>query len=317
VRTRKLGTTDVTLSEVGLGTWGLASDAYGSASEQRFEGVVEKALEVGVKTFDMAPIWGEGTAERVVAKAVGEKRSEVRYVTRAGARWKDGALDRSWDDEVLTRDLDGSLERLATDRVDVWLLHDPPEEIWKDEERIPKLVERLKKEKKILAWGATIGTAEQARMVLAKKPDAICLAHNIIASDLLADLHADVTAAKAGVIVRSPLFHGLLAGRWAEYRSFAAGDHRRDRWSVEALKSRVRTVDRFRFLVHDEIGSLAEAALRFVLANDAVTTAMVGSRTPHQIETAAKASAEPPYLPEADLARIPQTLAALAKGGTP
>jgi len=309
MKQRKLGDTDVELTEISLGTWGLASDAYGRADEKRYRNVIEKALDLGVTTIDLAPLWGDGAAERVAGEVLETKRDDVQLITRAGARWTDEALDLDTTPDALLKDLEASLERLKTDRVDVWLLHEPKDELWlRDDWR--EVVEKAKKDGKIRAWGATASNADSARMAVSGGAEAVCITYNMIASDDLHDLSGEIEKAKCGVIARSPLMHGLLAGRWAEYRSFPRTDHRRDRWSSQALRSRIRQVDKLRFLVHGEIASLAEASLRYVLANNLVTTCAVGARTPPQVETAIAASVDKPYLPDDDLTKIPQILAA-------
>ncbi len=310
MKRRKLGDTEIELSEISLGTWGLASDAYGRSDPKRFRDVVDKALELEVSTIDLAPLWGDGAAEEVVGEAVKEKRDDVQLVTRAGARWNGAALDLDTSPEALKKDFERSLTRLGTETIDLWLLHEPKDELWlRDDWR--EVVEALKKEGKIRAWGATASTADSARMAVSGGAEAICLTYNLIASDDLHDLSGEIAKARCGVLARSPLMHGLLAGRWAEYRSFPRTDHRRDRWSSQALRARIRQVDKLRFLVHGDIASLAEAALRFVLSNKLITTAIIGARTQAQIESAVAASVdEPPYLPDEDLAKVAQVLAA-------
>jgi aryl-alcohol dehydrogenase-like predicted oxidoreductase len=243
-----------------------------------------------------------------VGKAVEERRDDVTLITRAGARWRDDALDLDTTAEALSKDVEASLERLGTDRIDVWLLHEPKDELWlRDDWR--EVVEALKKDGKIRAWGATASTADSARMAVSAGAEALCITYNMISSDDLHDLSGEISKQKCGVIARSPLMHGLLAGRWAEYRSFPRTDHRRDRWSAQALRARIRQIDKLRFLVHGDITSLGEAAIRYVLENSLVTTTTVGARTPAQVESAVKASGDAPYLPDEDLVKIPQALA--------
>src|SRR3990170_745976 len=136
-----------------------------------------RAIDVGVRSFDMAPLWGDGHGERVVGRVAGPRRADVRYVTRGGIVRVGGELVRRYDPESLERDLEGSLERLGTDRIDVWLLHDPPEDVLRrDDWR--ELVERWKTAGKILAWGASIGDQDRARMALAAGAGAPCMGYN-------------------------------------------------------------------------------------------------------------------------------------------
>jgi len=310
MKERTLGKTDVRLSEVALGTWGLASGAYGPLLSGRLAQVIGEALERGISTFDVSPTWGiGGESEQCLARVVADRRDDVQYITRAGVHVRDGGIERDYGEESLVADCEASLERLKTDRIDVWLVHDPPEEEWARPD-IRRAADRLLEAGKIRAWGATVGDVERARMAISAEAQALCLVYNMLASDELHDLSGDISVAGCGVLARSPLAYGLLAGRWSENRSFSELDHRRDRWSPQALRTRVRQANRLRFLVHDRVHSLTAAAIRFVLANGVVTSTLVGARSTAQVTQAAECADGPPYLPDEDLVKLPQVLAA-------
>lgn len=310
MHSRTLGRTDVRLSEIGLGTWGLASDAYGPPDAQRFESVVRRALDEGITTFDLAPAWGEGEAERVVGRITRDRRDELQYVTRCGAQIVDGALHHRFDAESIRGDCEGSLERLGTDRLDVLLLHNPPEEVLRREEW-RQVMEQLAREGKIRAWGVSVGDPDQARLAVQAGAQCLCLIYNLLLGDDLHDLAGELSLAGCGVLARSPLAYGLLSGRWSPERRFPPGDHRRDRWTAQALRARVQQVGSLRYLVHGKVSSMAAAAIRFVLANAVVTTALVGARTEAQVGAAAACADGPPYLPEEDLMKLPRVLSAV------
>jgi len=221
----------------------------------------------------------------------------------------DGEIAPDFTAKEVVADCESSLERLETDRIDLLLLHSPPEEVYTDEELV-EVLKKLKTDGKILAWGSTVGGVEHARMAVTAEADAICLPYNLLWSDDLHDLSCDLDVASCGVLARSPLAYGLLSGRWSESRTFSELDQRRYRWSPNALRTRVRQVNRLRFLVHGEVTSLAAAALRYVLSNSMVTSMLVGARSLPQIKVAADQAGKEPYLPEDDMVRLPQVLAA-------
>lgn len=307
---RTLGKSEVRVSEVALGTWGIATDDYGPRGPRQFHAVVERALIEGVTTFDMAPAWGAGESERIVAELTKAKRDDVQYVTRCGLELgTDGPVQRFEPDD-LKADCEASLERLSTDRIDLLLLHNPNEEVLRKEEW-RRAMEDLKKDGKIRAWGVSAGDADAARLAIAAGAEAICVVYNILLGDDLHDLAGEISVSGCGVLARSPLAYGLLSGRWSSERRFAEKDHRRDRWSPDALRARVQQVHALRFLVHGKVPSLASAAIRYVLANAVVSTAVVGARTAAQITAAAACSDEPPYLSDEDLTRLPKVLASV------
>ncbi len=309
---RRIGKTRVEISELALGTWGLAAEAYGPVDDSRFRRVVERAVERDVEAFDLAPLWGDGRSETIVADVVGDARPEVNYITRAGARWsEDGELETSFESDALERDLDGSLDRLATDRIDVWLLHNPSaEEMREHSEPIQKLVHRVKKDKRVRAFGVSVATDEQARAALdLEGVDVLCMPYNMLNRFLLHELAADLDERGVTVIARSILSYGILSGRWGESRTFSDLDHRKHRWKKEAIRTRVRQVNRLRFLVHGEVGSLVSASMRFVLANNLVSAAIVGPRSTGQLhELLGYVKDGPPYLPEFDIHRVGSVL---------
>ena len=319
---RKLGHTDLELSEIALGTWGL-SGAYGFMDDTVSRSTIQTALEAGITTFDASPLWGEGKVETLLGEELEKNRDEVQLITRGGAVWEGDSVKHRFDAESLRADLEASLERLKTKHIDVWLLHDPPSDALKAPEaptngsaepnEPPKAeafeaCEAFVKEGLVGAWGITTTHAENAKTALEYGAQAICMPYNLLHSDDLHDLEAQISAAGAGVIARSPLFHGLLAGRWTEYRQFGDTDHRKARWTRNALMVRVRQVNQLRYLVHDDVTSLATAAVRFVLSSQTVTTCTLGARRPMQIRGAQAMAGEPPYLPEDDMLRLGQIL---------
>lgn len=328
---RKLGHTDLELSEIALGTWGL-SGAYGFMDDTVSRSTIQTALEAGITTFDASPLWGDGKVETLLGEELEKKRDEVQLITRGGATWDEDSVVHRFDEKSLREDLEASLERLKTKKIDVWLLHDPPSDALKppesegvngtdpeeaektDPEEAEKKAEAFraceafKDEGLIAHWGITTTHAENVKTALEYGAQAICMPYNLLHSDDLHDLEAQISAAGAGVLARSPLFHGLLAGRWTEYRQFGDTDHRKARWTRNALMVRVRQVNQLRYLVHDDVTSLATAAVRYVLASHTVSTCILGARRPMQIRTAKAMAGEPPYLPEDDMLRLGQIL---------
>ncbi|MCA9600817.1 MAG: aldo/keto reductase, partial [Myxococcales bacterium] len=285
----------------------LPDAAHGKSTEEIFGEVVARALDLGVTTFDMAPLWGDGFSETAVAKAVGSRRDGMVYVTRAGAAWKRGRAVTRFEAYDLISDCESSLRRLDTDRIDLWLLHNPPEHVLSRDDWMRTAV-RLKEDGKIRFWGVSVGDDRAAKQVIEAGADAVCMAYSALNAE---DLHVVANEAKqkgVGVLARSPLAYGLLAGKWQEGKTFGTEDHRAQRWSGHALRTRLRQVSNLKFLVHGDVTNMTSAALRYVLANKLVSTAIVGARSTAQIEEAVTGAGTEPFLPPADLAKIPEAI---------
>ena len=304
---RNLGDTDLRLNEITLGTWGLAG-AYGPVIDAMVRDTFEAAIEAGLTTFDVAPLW-DPMEERLGAVLRAKPDLEAKLITRGGVILEAGEVRQRFDAESLRADFERSRERLGREVIDVWLLHDPTEEAL-DEHDPFETAAALREENAVRAWGVATSRPEVASRALEAGAKAICVPHHLLASDLVADLSDAIEESGAGVLARSPLCHGLLTGRWTEYRRFAADDHRIDRWTPQALAIRVRQVAQLRFLVHDEVRSLTAAALRFVLDSPLVTTAILGARRPAQVRGLDDLIGEPPYMDHEDRVRLQQVLAA-------
>lgn len=302
--TRKLGNTGLTLSVLGMGTWGLCAESYGKVFTEQRTRTFARAVEQGLRVFDMAPWWGlEGESESEVRAAVDTRRDEMVYITRAGVATQEGLVELAFDPESLTAQCEGSLKRLATDRIDIWLLHEPREGDLRSE-RVRECVEGLKKAGKIRTWGVATSQIDVARAAMDTGAQVLCLPFHLHRPRLIWDLTADAAARGVGLIARSVLLHGMLAGRWNNKKRFAPDDHRGQRWNMDALGERVQQTNELRYLVHGSALSMASAAQRFVLAHDAVTCALIGPRTPGQIEASVNALSGEVMMPSEDLERV-------------
>jgi aryl-alcohol dehydrogenase-like predicted oxidoreductase len=293
----------IALSELTMGTWGLCAESYGRVFPEQRAHTLTRALSLGVRSFDMAPCWGDdGLAERAVAEAVGTQRDEVTYITRAGKVRGEHGLTSAFSAAELRAACEASLRRLRTDRIDVWLLHNPSEAELRNEE-VRGCVEALVTEGKVRAWGASVGQEEDARAALEVGARVLCMPFNLLAPRGFWDVEAACRAQQVGVLARSVLMYGMLAGRFGPKKRFGPDDHRARRWSPEALSERVRQTNELRDYLHNgpalNVGALA---LRFVLAHDTVCSAIVGPRSSGQLEgLITHIEGERPALPAAQL----------------
>lgn len=288
--TRKLANTGIELGELAVGTWGLCADSYGKVFDEQRTHTLARALEQGVRTFDMAPCWGaDGLSERAVALAVGERRAECTYITRAGKVPHELGLISDFSAEGLRNSCEASLKRLDTDRIDVWLLHNPSEAELRSEE-VRSTCEALQIAGKVRAWGASVASLEDALSALDVGAQVLCVPFSLLQPRILWDLESVCSSRNVALIGRSVLMYGMLAGRFAPQKRFSVDDHRNQRWSPEALTERVRQAGELRQVFTEAPPrTLAALSLRFALAHDALSCAIIGPRTPGQVESAVTA----------------------------
>jgi aryl-alcohol dehydrogenase-like predicted oxidoreductase len=312
VRKRPLGKTGLKVSELSLGTWGLSGDAYGPVDEAEQERVLDRALDIGLSTIETADAYGAGRMEQLIGRALRRSdREDIVVVTKGGTDRTTSPPRKRFGADYLRASVERSLRRLGREAIDVYLLHNPQADVFATSETVDALLE-LKQAGKIAHWGLSAGDVAVGRIALRKGAEVVELPYNLMHSADLHRLAGELMVTGAGVLARSTLAHGLLVGHWRKDRDFPSGDHRADRWSKPELERRVEQLSTFRFLMSADVITLRGAAVRFVLSNQMVASAVLGPRSVTQLEELVReVGAGPVYLRDAELARLPHALDAV------
>lgn len=307
MRKRPLGKTGLVVSELAIGTWGLGGEAYGPVDEADAEKVVRRAVDMGFTLVDTADAYGGGRMEQLVGKVL-KDHPDLVVVTKGGVDRTTDPTRKTFDPAYLRSSVERSSKRLGLEAIPLFLLHHPtPDAIYAGD--AIETCEALKKEGKIQHWGVAAGDEDVARSAIDKGAEVIELAYNLTHPIDLHRISGDVMVAGCGILARSVLAYGLLAGLWAKEHSFAEGDHRNDRWTRMELDHRIEQLDAVRFLVKGEVHTLRGAAVRFVLANHLVSAAVLGARSVLQLEQLVRETGGGPrYLPDDDLRQLPRAL---------
>ena len=312
MRKRLLGKTGIEVSELSLGTWGLSGDGYGAVVEAEVDRVIDGALALGINLFDTADIYGKGAMERRLGERLPAEGAYV--VTKIGTDLSSTPAQKRFDLDHLRPAFERSRERLRRDKLDVVLLHNPTMLAMSKTEPFDFLKE-LKRLGALRAWGVSAGSLEVARAAVRHGAEVVELAYNVFLAGDLHQLSGDLAEQGSGVLARSVLAHGLLAGQWSPEREFYHGDHRLNRWTEAELKTRITQLDALRPMVNGVGGpivSVRAAALRFALANNLVSSAVLGPRTVAQLEQLVREAGEgPPYLRDTALAELSARLRAV------
>jgi aryl-alcohol dehydrogenase-like predicted oxidoreductase len=309
VNYRRLGSSDIDVSEISLGSWLTYS---GGVSREQAQACVQAAFEEGINFIDTANVYGRGAAETLLGEVLsGRERSS--YVLATKLYFPMSNTDRGLSAAQIHKQIDASLERLQTDYVDLYQCHrfDPETPL---EETMGALTEVVR-EGKARYIGFSEWPVEEVERSLAipgverwvsSQPQ-----YSMIVRGPESRLIAHCEREGISQIVWSPLAQGVLAGR---YRSGQAPppDSRAASDSMGGFIGRLMTepilqaVERLRD-VADQAGlTLPQLALAWVLRQSNVASAIVGASRPEQV--AANASASGIELDEQTLARVDDAL---------
>jgi aryl-alcohol dehydrogenase-like predicted oxidoreductase len=314
VRTRSFGTTDLRCSEIGFGTWALGSNWWGKVTGDEGIGLIARALDLGITFFDTGDVYGKGANEEIVARALSSvPRASVQISTKFGYALEEGRRDHSqgerpqdWSPAHARKALEGSLRRLGTDYVDLYQLHNPRMDGIERDDLFEEL-EKLRDEGKLRHYGVALGPAigwrdEGLRALEERDVTAVQTVYNVLEQDPGRAFLAAAERRGAGVLARVPTSSGLLEDKYTLDTTFPEHDHRSHRpreWLVEGLQK----VERLRFLSEEHGITMAQAALRFILAQDAIACVLPTVANAQDLDEWAAAS-DAPDLTADDLARV-------------
>ncbi len=290
------------VSELSLGTWGLSGDGYGAVAETDQAAVIDRARSLGLTLYETADVYGRGEMERRLGLRF-ENDPDVLIATKLGTDRDANPPRKRFDRTYLREAFERSRERLRRNAVDVVLLHNPAKVTVERGDATSTLAE-LKSEGKIRAWGVSAGTVDVARAALSKGAEVLSMTHHALFSEDVRSLHADIEKSGVGLLAHSVLGHGLLCGYWSLHKVFEAGDHRADRWTGDELRRRVPQLNALRALTGSDVGTLRGAALRFVLSNPDVNSAILGPKSTLQLDQLVREAGTSPYLSDERLAKF-------------
>ena len=290
MKTRRLGKTGFTVSELGFGGWAIGGNAfgnsYGPTDDEVSKAAIRRALELGVTCFDTADVYGHGHSEALLSEVLQEwDGPKPLIITKGGINFyrRDGTLEQDWSPYAVAHAVTQSAIRLRQETLDVFLLMNPPvEELerWKTWETIAA----LQRGGKLRYAGVSVAEPEDGVWLLKQGApvDIIEVSYSIFYQGATVDLLELARRNKVGVIAREPLANGFLTGKYASDTQFGEGDIR-SALPPEYTTAMVEMADRLRFLTHDD-RTLTQAALRFVLDDPNVACVVAGAKTAEQVE---------------------------------
>ena len=315
---RQLGRTGLQVSAIGFGAWAIGGAAfgnsYGPTDDATSSAAIRRALELGCTFFDTADVYGHGHSEELLGAVLraARARDQVVIATKVGANFYNRDLDpalaprlaaylgRSLTDFAAEAVLpvthstnfspgylrfacEQSLRRLRTDVIDLYQLHNPSLALIEQGD-VWQALDELKQAGKIRFYGVSIHQpVEGIAAVVSGKPDAIQVVYNLFDQAAAAQLFPLAQVAQVAIIAREPLANGFLTGKYQAGASFAPGDLRAA-WPADYVATRIRAAQTLAAAMVRPGVTLAQAAIRFVLDQPAVSTVIPGAKTSAQVE---------------------------------
>jgi aryl-alcohol dehydrogenase-like predicted oxidoreductase len=320
---RNLGSTGLKVSELGLGCSSLGNSVFNYGNEDEFLAVLNFAFENGINFFDTADTYAFGNSETLIGKAFRNKRDKIIIATKVGflpsslsshaknfipllgsARklikpFKKGLkklskTNQNFSAEHIRQSIEKSLVRLKTDYIDVYLLHNPPAKIIKEGE-VFKILDDLKAEGKIRFYGVSAGSIDDAVMCT-NYPEVSVLQveFNLLNQEAASKLFSILEKKQIGIIARVPLARGLLTvngkvktGSFSYNKKYNA----KQKLNLSKLENEINK------------NILPEAAFRFILGYQQVSTIIAGTRSVSHLKQNLKTLTNP-HLTQGELEKI-------------
>ena len=290
---RKFGPTNITVSALGLGCY----DAAGWQSGfDQMSAAVDRALDLGITCFDTAPNYGGGESELMLGKILGPRRKDVVVVTKCGLGWEGSQAGREKGRdgrrESILPLVDQSLQRMQTDYIDVLLVHFPDKNTPFAETM--GALDSVVQQGKVRAVGLSNFTLDWLKECQAIRPIDVVQYHlNLFDRRMEQEIIPYCQQQGIGVMAWSPLGSGLLAGAYTEDHKFGERDWRGTgdvgeiivgMYTEEVFARNVRLVDDLKPIAASRGKTMPQLALRWVLANPAVSVAIPGILSVQELE---------------------------------
>lgn len=281
------------VSEIGFGGWAIGGPSeasgtplgWGKTSDDESLAAIRRARELGITFFDTSDSYGFGRSESLLGIVLSRRRDDVVIATKAGvARDGEGRLRKDFSRAHIQHAVDGSLKRLRTDYIDLYQLHNPTlDELRRDD--IHEAMDRLQESGKIRFWGVSITTPDEGLEIIRNGWGyALQVLYNALNQSPADELFPLAKEKGYGIIARVPLASGLLSGKYRPDTAFGTDDVRQNFLTPKRLEEVIPRVDEVKSIIGGTARALAEGALRFVLASDAVSTTIPGMRNVRQVE---------------------------------
>jgi aryl-alcohol dehydrogenase-like predicted oxidoreductase len=295
LQTRRLGTTDLHITAIGFGAWAIGGGdwqfGWGDQEDAQSIAAIRRALEHGVNWIDTAAVYGFGRSEEVVAKALDGVTDRPYVFTKCGlvpSGKNDGSPVENISRASIVAECEASLKRLRVDAIDLYQIHWPTDEI-ADIDEAWAAMDELKQSGKVRNIGVSNFNVEELKRAERVAPVAsLQPPYSLVKRRVEKEILPYCREQNIGVIAYSPMQSGLLSGTMTRERieKLPANDWRSksDEFREPKLTRNLALVDRLRTVGARHGRSAGEVAIAWTLRDPVVTGAIVGGRSPEQVD---------------------------------
>ncbi|MBN1698887.1 MAG: aldo/keto reductase [Spirochaetales bacterium] len=298
MKTKRLGTSDLDITVIGLGTWAIGGGAWqfgwGPQDDDESIRTIHRALDLGINWIDTAAVYGIGRSEEVVGKAIKGMSGRPLIATKCGRiEDKNGRVAGNLKKESVKKEAEDSLKRLGIETIDLYQIHwpDPEEDIEEGWEAVSALI----KEGKIRCGGVSnFNVGQLERITPIRPPVSLQPPYSMIRRGIEEEIIPYCGKKNIGIVCYSPMYKGLLTGKidreWVS--NIKPDDHRRNdpHFREPELSVNMAFIDNLKAVAEKLGTTLPRLAIAWVRRRPEVTAAIVGARRVSQIEETVKAA---------------------------
>ncbi len=304
---RQLGKSNIKVTPIILGTWGIGGWMWGGTDEIESINAIQASIENGITTIDTAPAYGMGLAEEIVGKAIKGKRDKVVIATKCGLRWDENdptihlpdrdfklnpvEIRKDLSPKSIFYECEQSLKRMKIDAIDLYQIHwpdpgKPIEETW-------NAMAELKKQGKVRAIGVSNFDLDLLKATHAIHPvDSVQPPYSLIRRAIEKDIIPFAEQNQISVIVYSSLERGVLTGKYKPDRAFPPGNHRAEKktFKPDFLRVLQEALDEIKPIAEKYHVTVSQVIIETTIHRPGITAALVGARHPEQAKENALAA---------------------------
>lgn len=312
MRYRRLGKSNLKVSEIGFGAWSIALDWWGRAiPEEESLQMLKTAYDLGINFYETADMYGAGKSERLIGESLSGVRNHIIISTKYGYDFTGvkqighAELPQRFDLQFTEKALQASLDRLQTDHLDVYGMHNPKMRHLQDARSLAFLDDMIQRQRigaLQVALGPAIGwEAEGIKAMSIPHVTAVQTVYNMLEQTPGNTLIRAGQEKDVAILSRVPDASGILTGKITAETVLAKNDHRKDRkmkWRKEAL----RKVEELRPIADQNDLTITEMAIKFILSKG-VASVLPTVTSADEIQNMAAIS-DGVYIPASDMKEI-------------